>query len=64
MPHATSVLAWQDGVAASAIIVIASLLVTWLIPDRLHVRRAEYVAILASRSLHSVRGTSPGPAHC
>jgi hypothetical protein len=39
MPHAASAFGWQDALAALAIIVIASFLVTWLVTDRLRVRR-------------------------
>jgi hypothetical protein len=46
MPHATSAFGWQEALAALAIVVIAAFLVTWLVTDRLHVRRPAYVAIL------------------
>jgi hypothetical protein len=46
MPHATSAFGWQEALAALAIVVIAAFLVTWLVTDRLHVRRPAYMAIL------------------
>jgi hypothetical protein len=52
MPVATAPsLDWEHAVIAYAILVIAAFLVTWVVTDRLHMRRTRYVAILALLAL-------------
>jgi hypothetical protein len=56
MPVATAALLdWEHAVIAYAILVIAAFLVTWIVTDRLHLRRTRYVAILALLALTDAR---------
>jgi hypothetical protein len=52
MPVATApAFDWEHAAVAYVILVIAAFLVTWVVTDRLHVRRTRYVAILALLAL-------------
>jgi hypothetical protein len=46
MPKAEPTFGWAEAAAAMAVIVIVAFLVSWLVTDMLHVRRAIYIAIL------------------
>jgi cyanate permease len=46
VPVADPAFGWQEALAAFAVIAVAAFLVTWVLTDRLRIRRTPYVPVL------------------